>query len=271
MHNSFSYFEEEDDIVIVDDEDVKNADALEEDDEDVKKADATRKDNEDIKNADATEKDNEDLKNAEATENDDEDVKDDTQKDDERKVFESKEMSSWKASFDGNLTIVKKGKCKTKKRKKLQKQSTWENNVIISLTNVRNKFSIFGYLTEKEIEAIANSDSPELDSKRKKCRRCNFKKYCHLNAMACTALHRNCTRCAKPGHFPQSKNCKATRKNKFQSKIKCQVASGFFNLKTNESEMEMEPFKFIMSPELLRLVEQRIKLIEKEISQSDLK
>jgi hypothetical protein len=274
VQNSFSYFEEDDDILIVEDEDVKNTDATDKDNEDIKNADATEKNDEDVKNTDASERNNEAVQNADATEKYNEDVKNDTEKDDERKVFkskdvESKEMSSFQARYVRNLPIAKKGKCKTKKKPKSQKQSMLENNVIISLTNVRNKFAIFGYLTEKEIEAIASSERADSDSNRKKCRRCNFKKNCHLNVVACTALYRNCTKCAKPGHFPKSKNCKASRKNKFQIKIKCQVASEVFTLKTNESKME--PIKFIMSPEVLRLVEQRIKLIENEISQSDQK
>jgi hypothetical protein len=82
--------------------------------------------------------------------------------------------------------------------------------------------------------------------------------------MTCTALHRNCSKCFKPGHFPKSKNCKAARKERFQCKSIRQVASGVLNLKTISSEMEM--ICCIMSPECLKLVEQRIGWIEKEKS-----
>ena len=110
VHNRFT-FEEDDDVIIEEDENVKNTDAKE--------------------------------------------------KDEERKIFksknvESKELPRLKVRKDKNLSMPKKNKCKTKKKLKSQNKVTSKKN-IISLTNVNNKFSIFGYLTEKEIEAIANS------------------------------------------------------------------------------------------------------------------
>lgn len=209
---------------------------------------------EDVKNADAKEK-NADTSNVKS------------------KDVKSKAVLRLKVRNDKSLSLPKKAKCKTKKKPKSQNIVTRKKKMSISLANVTNKFSIFGFMTEKEVEAITYSDSLEENYERKKCRRCNFKKYCYLNIIACTALHRSCSKCNKPGHYPKSKNCKATRKEKFKTKIKGKVASGGLGLKTNSSGMEIDTnsCKFIISPEVQELVEKRIGLIEKEISQSNQK
>jgi hypothetical protein len=53
----------------------------------------------------------------------------------------------------------------------------------------------------------------------KKCRNCNFKKLsCILNPSSCMAQQKNCFKCGKKGHFPQSMNCKTKIKSQKQKR-----------------------------------------------------
>ena len=105
---------------------------------------------------------------------------------------------------------------------------------------------------------------------KKKCRRCNFRRYCHLYPLNCIALNRNCFTCNKRGHFPQSQNCKATRKKKYQVKYPClKPEKKTAVLETNPgisvgcNKLIMKTPKFIPNPKLLKLIENRIEVIEK--------
>ena len=47
----------------------------------------------------------------------------------------------------------------------------------------------------------------------KKCRKCNYKKRtCVINSSSCKSIKKVCYVCNKPGHFPNSMNCKKRRK-----------------------------------------------------------
>ena len=57
----------------------------------------------------------------------------------------------------------------------------------------------------------------------KKCRYCHFKKRsCSLNPSSCEAQSKNCFKCGKRGHFPQSLNCKAKVESQKSKKAKSQ-------------------------------------------------
>jgi hypothetical protein len=165
----------------------------------------------------------------------------------------------------GEELIPKKDKCKTEKKQKKNKNGTGRNAIITPCNDVRNRFSILGLMTEKEIEAISVSGIPKEDSRKKKCRRCNFRSYCHLSITRCRAFYKNCFKCNGNGHFPQSKNCKATRQEKLKNNNKRQIVLESLNLKTKSTEMEINTIgcnKFEISPYLLKMIEERIRVIE---------
>ena len=57
----------------------------------------------------------------------------------------------------------------------------------------------------------------------KKCRKCNFKKRtCVINSSSCKSIKEVCYVCNKPGHFPNSMNCKKRRKSSMRKKDKKQ-------------------------------------------------
>ena len=57
----------------------------------------------------------------------------------------------------------------------------------------------------------------------KKCRYCHFKKRsCSLDPSSCEAQSKNCFKCGKRGHFPQSLNCKAKVESQKRKKAKSQ-------------------------------------------------
>jgi hypothetical protein len=120
----------------------------------------------------------------------------------EKSVDENKSMHS----IEGRRNLELKKECTTSK-------------VLASFSHI-NKFLIFQILTEKEIEALVKPNQfGKFSNLKKKCRRCNFRHYCHLNILGCSAMNKSCYSCNKPGHFPHSLNCKANRKEKHKKQI----------------------------------------------------
>ena len=163
--------------------------------------------------------------------------------------------------------MPKKEESSTEQKQQLIKNGSMINSTIFPCNDVKNRFFIFGLMTEREIETIVISETSKEDSSKKKCRRCNYRSYCHLNITWCRAFHRNCFKCNGNGHFPQSKNCKATRQEKMKDKNK--IIAKCLNLETKSTEMKTNPNntigcnKFVISPYLLKLIEQQIRIIEK--------
>ena len=68
------------------------------------------------------------------------------------------------------------------------------------------------YLSKKKSEVNIESVSKRL---LKKCRNCNYKKRsCDVDSSSCVALIKNCSKCGKRGHYPQSLCCKASKASK---------------------------------------------------------
>ena len=81
----------------------------------------------------------------------------------------------------------------------------------------------------------------------KKCRYCNFKKRsCVSNVSSCPALHSNCFKCHKQGHFPQSVCCKAKKDSQTKKN------------KTTKNLVKRSP----LTEEVIGMVRQRIQQLE---------
>ena len=169
------------------------------------------------------------------------------------KSKESNEEGSEKECFE-NAPTFEKDNLTFKRKPKME--ITWIDR---NVTNyARNRFSVLQALSEKEIEAIVNAENQSDSFKvRKKCKRCNSRRFCHLNIMNCTAMNRICFSCNKPNHFPQSRNCLKTRKEKFASKPKAE-----FECSNQKRKPDFSKSDFKLGPDLLKLIESRIKLIE---------
>ena len=169
------------------------------------------------------------------------------------KSKESNEEGSEKECFE-NAPTFEKDNLTFKRKPKME--ITWIDR---NVTNyARNRFSVLQALSEKEIEAIVNAENQSDSFKvRKKCKRCNSRRFCHLNIMNCTAMNRICFSCNKPNHFPQSRNCLKTRKEKFASKPKAE-----FECSNQKRKPDFSNSDFKLGPDLLKLIESRIKLIE---------
>ena len=93
------------------------------------------------------------------------------------------------------------------------------------------KLGLRSFKTEKNIENILR-DEKFLKHEKRKCTSCNYKKRCYVNPVMCSAKDKNCTKCMKPNHFPQSKQCLKTRNGKFKAKMEEQkLKSGCQNLR----------------------------------------
>ena len=156
----------------------------------------------------------------------------------------------------------------SQERTKIDNEKKSKNKTTISYFNEENKFSVFKYLTEKEIDSIIMSGNLRRTSHlKRKCRRCSFRGYCHLNITGCRAIQKNCFSCDKLGHFPQSQNCKATRNEKYKRKVasKCHEPKlSFTKLERNGEESFKSCFTAgaQINPNLLELIQHRIKFIE---------
>ena len=117
----------------------------------------------------------------------------------------------------------------------------------------RNSFNVFETFSELEIDQMLPKNEKTLGVKsdtngcKKKCKRCNFKTYCHLNLSECKASKGNCFACKKLNHVHQSSNCKKTKKRNHDMKIK--VVSGCLRLRES---LKLKPYnhkrEFPISP-----------------------
>ena len=81
----------------------------------------------------------------------------------------------------------------------------------LSVFKTENMFDVFNSNTEDEIQRIICGDLfdkpvAKIRGQKKKCRRCGYKKKCHLKS-SCKAKGKCCYACNKKNHFPKSKNC----------------------------------------------------------------
>ena len=90
----------------------------------------------------------------------------------------------------------------------------------VELFGTYPRFSIFQSLTEEDLENVINSPKLiEVKAGKIKCNRCNFKTRCSSDLARCKANGKKCNNCLKSNHFPESKNCSKTRKEKFKAKM----------------------------------------------------
>ena len=90
------------------------------------------------------------------------------------------------------------------------------------------------------------------DGEISKCNRCNFKRRCSTNQSVCKANGKKCIKCLKFNHFPKSKNCSKTRKERFNAKLKennpidsCQTLRSFLKSINHDLKSGMIPYEVL--------------------------
>ena len=98
--------------------------------------------------------------------------------------------------------------------------SVLENkNIPLNSFETLNRFNVFNTLTSDKVEDLMKGKrSTIIKCEKKKCRSCNYITMCHLNPAMCRAREKQCSKCLKMNHYPKSKNCAKTRKEKFEAK-----------------------------------------------------
>ena len=124
--------------------------------------------------------------------------------------------------LDHMFLIGKKNIFSSKRKIKEQKQDvikgkknrkTYSLNIFL----VNNRYSLLTDNPEFEVEKLIERNLILKTSKKKlkKCRFCNFqKRSCLLDPDQCKALHSQCFKCNKKGHFPASIKCQTHKKIK---------------------------------------------------------
>ena len=129
-------------------------------------------------------------------------------------------------ALDETECMVEEYTVKISKNNFAEKFKKEENDTIKSKTqfeqNIRCDQNLKFFVTQNRFALLEDIINEDLIRKRnlKKCRKCNNKKRsCYLDSFSCQASEKNCFRCNKKGHFPQSSNCKTKRKSG-RSKVK---------------------------------------------------
>ena len=109
---------------------------------------------------------------------------------------------------------------KFNRKKFSQKSFKFKKVEIISQNSLQNfeKPNPFKLLENIDLYYLSKKKS-EVKSVSKhllqKCRYCNYKKRsCVVDSSSCVALIKNCSKCGKLGHYPQSMCCKASKASK---------------------------------------------------------
>ena len=125
-----------------------------------------------------------------------------------------------------------KRKVKEQKKEVIKaKKSRQTDSLKIFLVN--NRYSLLTDNPEFEIEKLIQRNLILKTSKKtlKKCRFCNFKKRsCLLDPDQCKALHSQCFKCNKKGHFPASIKCQIHKRIKRKS-LQKQVIIYYYDIK----------------------------------------
>ena len=121
---------------------------------------------------------------------------------------------------------------KWKEQKQEEKRSKKKSDSL-EIFLVTNRYSLLEDNPEFEIEKLIwrNKILKTSKKKLKKCKFCNFKKRsCLLDPEQCKAIHSQCFKCSKKGHFPASINCQTHKKFKGK-RLKNQVFIYYFSNK----------------------------------------
>ena len=121
---------------------------------------------------------------------------------------------------------------KWKEQKQEEKRSKKKSDSL-EIFLVTNRYSLLEDNPEFEMERLMWRNKILITSKKKlkKCKFCNFKKRsCLLDPEQCKAIHSQCFKCSKKGHFPASINCQTHKKFKGK-RLKNQVFIYYFSNK----------------------------------------
>jgi hypothetical protein len=113
---------------------------------------------------------------------------------------------------------TRSNKCKQKTKNKVQKLKHKKSKLSLAKLKTENKWSVFQDFTEAEIGSMVSEEynGNLKDSKKRKCRKCGYKKTCHMKSH-CKSNEKNCYACQKSDHFPKSQDCKIKKKRHMHS------------------------------------------------------